>query len=116
MLRPQAAPPTAKGPPSTPPRAKGHRAVGIGAGRPQQPHHTLKDQLTSLPYLAAPATRVYPSPRLSMRRFVKIATPPAAATVVVPERVPPPGLFEMPMVMLSLAFGTTTPAASRIAT
>jgi len=51
-----------------------------------------------------------------MRRFVKVATPPAAATVVVPERVPPPGLFEMPMVMLSLAFGTSTPAASRIAT
>jgi len=51
-----------------------------------------------------------------MRRFVKVATPPAAATVVVPERVPPPGLFEMPMVTLSLAFGTSTPAASRIAT
>src|SRR5206468_3051543 len=58
----------------------------------------------------------YPSPRLSMRRSVKVATPPAAATVVVPERVPPPASLKMPTVMLLLAFGIGVPDASRIAT
>src|SRR3954468_17488322 len=36
-----------------------------------------------------------------MERVEKVATPPDAATVVVPDRVPPPGLVPMATVMLA---------------
>src|SRR5207237_1144192 len=38
------------------------------------------------------AVSVYPVPTLSMERLEKVATPLTAATVVVPDSVPPPGL------------------------
>src|SRR2546426_798147 len=37
-----------------------------------------------------------------MERFPKLATPELAATMVVPERVPPPAFVPMAMVMLAL--------------
>jgi len=81
--------------PSTTPTATPRRAVGIGALRLQQVHDTLNWPLTAGAYPAAEAVSLYPSPRLSMLRFAKVATPLAATTVVVPERVPAPGLFEI---------------------
>ena len=38
------------------------------------------------------AVSVYPAPTLSRERLEKVATPLNAATVVVPDSVPPPGL------------------------
>src|SRR5688572_9726300 len=46
----------------------------------------------------------------------KVATPLTAATVVVPDRVPPPGLEPRPIVTLWVAVVTRLPNWSRIAT
>src|SRR5258706_320357 len=58
------------------------------------------------------AVRVYPVPTLSMERLEKVATPLTAATVVVPESVPPPGLVPMAMATLALELVTVFPKAS----
>src|SRR5256885_10667938 len=42
----------------------------------------------------------------------KVATPPDAATVVVPDSVPPPGLVPMATVMLAVELVTVLPNAS----
>src|SRR3954470_15828683 len=62
------------------------------------------------------ALSVYPVPVLSMDRLEKVATPLAAATVAVPESVPPPGLLPMATVMLAVELGTRLPNASCTAT
>src|SRR5437868_3615539 len=51
-----------------------------------------------------------------MDRVEKVATPPTAATVVVPESVPPPGLVPMATVMLAEELVTVLPNASCTAT
>src|SRR6185295_7338782 len=51
-------------------------------------------------------------PDLLMERLLKFATPPDAATVVVPESVPPPGLVPIATVMLALEVVTVLPNAS----
>src|SRR3954463_3099966 len=47
-----------------------------------------------------------------MDRLGKVATPPTAATVVVPDSVPPPGLVPMATVMLAVELVTALPNAS----
>src|SRR3954471_23652315 len=47
-----------------------------------------------------------------MERLEKLATPPDAATVVVPDSVPPPGLVPIATVMLALELVTVLPKAS----
>src|SRR5678816_3704985 len=47
-----------------------------------------------------------------MDRLEKVATPAAAATVVVPESVPPPGLVPMATVMLAVELVTVLPNGS----
>src|SRR5436853_5872224 len=47
-----------------------------------------------------------------MDTLENVATPLAAATVVVPDSVPPPGLVPMPMVMLAVELVTVLPNAS----
>src|SRR5262245_32936905 len=51
-----------------------------------------------------------------MERLENVATPLTAATVVVPDRVPPPGLAPIPTVMLAVELGTVLPNASCTAT
>src|SRR5438876_1112833 len=55
------------------------------------------------------AVRVYPAPALSMDRLENVATPLTAATVVVPESVPPPGLVPIAAVMLAVELVTVLP-------
>src|SRR6185295_19104344 len=47
-----------------------------------------------------------------METLENAATPFTAATVVVPDSVPPPGLVPMPMVMLALELVTVLPKVS----
>src|SRR5687767_180403 len=47
-----------------------------------------------------------------MDRVENVATPLTAATVVVPDSVPPPGLVPMPMVMLAVELVTVFPKES----
>src|SRR5256885_1038610 len=51
-----------------------------------------------------------------MERLEKVATPLAAATVVVPDSVPPPGLAPIATVTLAEELGTVLPNASCTAT
>src|SRR5512138_2055452 len=51
-----------------------------------------------------------------MDRLGKIATPDAAATVVVPDSVPPPGLLPMATVMVAVELVTVLLKASRTVT
>src|SRR5438876_6845215 len=51
-----------------------------------------------------------------MERLAKLATPATAATVVVPERVPPLGLVPMATVMLAVELVTVLPKVSCTAT
>src|SRR5689334_9058618 len=51
-----------------------------------------------------------------MDRLENVATPLTAATVVVPESVPPPGLLPMATVTLAVELGTVLPNASCTAT
>src|SRR6185295_11905606 len=51
-----------------------------------------------------------------MDRLEKLATPDDAATVVVPDSVPPPGLVPMATVMLALELVTVLPNVSCTAT
>src|SRR3989441_1040702 len=53
--------------------------------------------LVALP--APVAVSVYPGPALLIDRLVKLATPPAAATVSVPDSVPPPGFVPIATVI-----------------
>src|SRR3989441_733693 len=53
--------------------------------------------LVALP--APVAVSVYPGPALLIDRLVKLATPPAAATVAVPDSVPPPGFVPIATVI-----------------
>src|SRR5439155_15980523 len=64
----------------------------------------------------APAARVEPLPLWSTARFEKVATPPTAATVVVPDKVPPTGLAPIATVTAPLKPGTVFPRASRAVT
>ncbi len=61
---------------------------------------------------AATAASVYPVPALSTLSVLKVALPFTAATVVVPERVPPAGLVPSPIFTLPVNPGTTFPWAS----
>src|SRR3954463_13968891 len=47
-----------------------------------------------------------------MERLENVATPPDAATVVVPDSVPPPGLLPMATVMLAVELVTVLPKVS----
>src|SRR5512133_3324378 len=58
------------------------------------------------------AVSVYPPPTLSMDRLENVATPLTAATVVVPDSVPPPGLLPIATVMLAKELVTVFPNAS----
>src|SRR3954468_4022829 len=51
-----------------------------------------------------------------MERLEKVATPPTADTVVVPDSVPPPGLAPIATVMLAVELVTVLPNASCTAT
>src|SRR5207249_5732483 len=51
-----------------------------------------------------------------MLRSLKVATPATADTVVVPERVPPPGLCSIATVTLPVNVSTAFPSASRATT
>ncbi len=60
----------------------------------------------------AAITRVYPEPDLVMVRPLNVATPPTAATVVVPLNVAPPGLLPRETVTLFVKHVCNVPAAS----
>src|SRR6478735_3974175 len=51
-----------------------------------------------------------------MDRLENVATPATAATVVVPDKMPPPGLVPMATVMLAVELVTVLPNASCTAT
>src|SRR5436305_1948593 len=51
-----------------------------------------------------------------MDRLENVASPLTAATVIVPESVPPPGLVPIATVMLAVELGTVLPNASCTAT
>src|SRR5262245_5673476 len=51
-----------------------------------------------------------------MDRLEKVATPPTAETVVVPDSVPPPGLVPIATVMLAVELVTVLPKVSCTAT
>src|SRR5205814_337628 len=55
---------------------------------------------------ADPALTYSPLPRSSMERLENVATPATAATVEVPDSVPPPGLAPMATVMLAVELVT----------
>src|SRR2546428_294528 len=55
---------------------------------------------------------VYPVPTLSIDKSENVATPPTAATVVVPERVPPPGLAAIATVTNPVKLVTRFPPVS----
>src|SRR5438445_5092844 len=59
------------------------------------PAVTLNAALVPPPTPAAPAVRVYPTPVLLMLNPENVAMPPAAATLDVPERAPPPGFVPL---------------------
>ncbi len=75
----------------------------------------LKAELVMLRAPDAAASR-YPTPTLSMLRSLNVATPPTAATFVMPASAPPPGLTPIVMVTVSVKLGTVFPAASCAAT
>src|SRR2546422_926941 len=60
----------------------------------------------------AVATRVYPVPLLLRLRVLKLATPPTAGTVVVPDNVPPVGFTPRAIVTLPVKPVATLPWAS----
>src|SRR6185295_3925153 len=62
------------------------------------------------------AVSVYPAPDLLMERLENVATPLTAATVVVPDSVPPPGLVPIATVMLAVEPVTVLPNVSSTAT
>jgi hypothetical protein len=66
--------------------------------------------------LEAEADRVYPSPALLMLRSSKVATPPTALTVSVPDRVPPPALVPRETVTAPVKLLASLFSASRAAT
>jgi hypothetical protein len=76
----------------------------------------LKLLLVAPVRVVAEAVRVYPVPGLLTLRFAKVATPLAAATVVVPARVPLAGSVPIFTVMLVVAVVTVLPWASWTAT
>src|SRR6266513_1267739 len=100
------------------PTAKPDRTVGIGALTVQQSvtqfarRTALNALLVAAPTPMAEATNVYPLPPASMLKSGKVAIPPDAATVLVPERVPPPGLVPRAIVTSPVKVGTMTPATS----
>ena len=58
------------------------------------------------------ASKVYPSPILSMEISLKLASPLPAETVNVPDKVPVPGLLLIIKLMESVAVTTRLPPAS----
>ena len=62
---------------------------------------------------AAVAESRYPLPALSMLSVEKVATPATAATVVVPDNVPPAGFVAIATVMLPAKPVAVFPSASR---
>src|SRR6266702_3882279 len=62
--------------------------------------------------LVAVATGVWPVPLLLRMGVLKVATPPTAATVKLPERVPPAGFVPIATLTLPVKPGTVLPSAS----
>src|SRR5439155_1347988 len=60
----------------------------------------------------AATVSVYPVPSLSILKVANVATPPTAATVLVPDRVPPPGLVPIAVVTLPVNPVAVLPCAS----
>src|SRR6266571_2275165 len=76
------------------------------------PAVTLNAALVPPPIPAAPAVRVYPVPVLLMLNPENVAMPPAAATLDVPERAPPPGFAPIATVTEPLNAVAVLPCAS----
>src|SRR5207249_4457777 len=72
----------------------------VKASRVAVPLVTLKGVLVAARSPVAVAERAYPVPLLSTRSVLKVATPPTAATVVVPDSVPPAGFTPKAIVTL----------------
>src|SRR6266852_3913950 len=64
----------------------------------------------------AAAVRVYPVPTLLMLRLEKVATPETAATVALPESVPPPGFVPSATVTVPVKVGSVLPKPSSAVT
>jgi hypothetical protein len=73
---------------------------------------TMLNALLALFRLPEVAASRYPVPVLSIESVLNVATPPIAATVAVPVRVPPPGLIPIAIVTLSVNPVSVLPAAS----
>jgi hypothetical protein len=73
---------------------------------------TILKALLELFRLPDVAANRYPVPVLSMDSVPNVATPPTAATVVVPDSVPPPGLIPIANVTLPVNPISVFPAAS----
>ena len=76
----------------------------------------VKDALVAPVSPVAVAVSVYPLPARSMLRFEKLATPFTAATLLVPDSVPPLGFVPRATVMVPLKVASVLPAPSRAAT
>ena len=72
----------------------------------------LNSRLVTLSSPAAAKVSVYPVPTLSMLRSANFDKPPTAATAIVPERVPPPGLASIPTVTTPVNVVSRFPPAS----
>jgi len=77
---------------------------------------TMNAWLVAPVSVAAVATRVYPVPKRSSRRSVKVATPPTAFTVVTPESAAEVGFDPSARVTALVALVTVRPEASWTAT
>ena len=77
-----------------------------------EPAVMLKVALVAPVSPVAVEVRVYPVPDLSIERLLNVATPPEAATVTVPDNVPPPALVPIAMVIEFVAELTVLPCAS----
>src|SRR5437867_2602919 len=76
------------------------------------PAAILNGALDTVDNPPAAAVSVYPVPILSMLRVENVATPAAATTVAVPDRVPPPGLVPRATVTLPVNWVAVFPWAS----
>src|SRR2546427_232053 len=103
--------------------AVGHGALGspgircgVKVTRVGAPALMVKKALVAPARPVAGADRLYALPLWAMLKSAKVATPATAATVVVPDRLPPPGLFAIATVTLALKPVAVLPKASRAIT
>src|SRR5207245_9777652 len=84
----------------------------VNTSRAAEPGVIVNALLAAAVTLPPEAARVYPAPTLSMLRPANVATPFTAATVTVPESVPPLGLVPSATVKFAVNVGSVFPSPS----